>query len=67
MDNLITALTILRKYGNPKSPTHCEHDVLRVAINPNTVSEEDMNELYVLGFHPDKEDECFKSFKYGSY
>ena len=32
MDDLIAALTILRKYGNPQWPTHCEHDILYVAI-----------------------------------
>jgi len=30
MDDLIKALQILRKYGNPKYPTHCEHDTLYI-------------------------------------
>ena len=28
MEDLIKALQILLKYGNPKYPTHCEHDEL---------------------------------------
>jgi len=34
MDDLIKALQILRKYGNPGNPTHCEHDTLLVLIDP---------------------------------
>ena len=30
MENLIKALQILLKYGNPKRPTHCEHDELTI-------------------------------------
>ena len=35
MEDLIKALQILLKYGNPSYPTHCEHDELRVhGIDP---------------------------------
>lgn len=48
---LLTALQILNKYGNPKYPTHCEHDVLHICgIEPENISEEDKLELSELGF-----------------
>lgn len=50
MDDLIKALEILRRYGNPHNPTHCEHDELTVCINPIGVHEEDKEELDRLGF-----------------
>jgi hypothetical protein len=72
MDELIEALTILRKYGNPDYPTICEHDVLMiVGIDPDDVSAEDVAELDRLGFIVDRDDGCygggmFISYKYGS-
>jgi hypothetical protein len=67
MDDLIEALQILRKYGNPDYPTHCEHDVMTVGINPEDVSEEDIIKLDALGFFASSDyDECFQSFKFGS-
>lgn len=65
MDDLIEALTIFRKYGNPAYPTHCSHDMLTVMINPADVSADDMTELDRLGFHPDT-DGCFYSMRFGS-
>jgi len=66
MSGLIEALTILLKYGNPAYPTHCEHDELTVCIDPALVSVEDRERLSVLGFIADEDEECFRSFKYGS-
>lgn len=68
MDELLKALTILRKYGNPKRPFHCEHDYLYVDIQAEKVSEEDMKELEEYGFFPDEEynEGGFGSFRYGS-
>lgn len=67
MENLIRALQIFLKYGNPQRPTHCEHDVLYVDIDPTKVSEEDKNKLDELGFFPDEETgEGFISYKFGS-
>ena len=68
MKDLIAALTILLKYGNPDHPTHCEHDVLYVCgINPEDVSEEDIKKLDELGFFINEEfEDSFASFKYGS-
>jgi hypothetical protein len=67
MKDLIEALQILLKYGNPDNPTHCEHDVLWICgIDPSTVSEEDVQKLDELGFHIDESDDCFKSYRYGS-
>ena len=64
MDDLIQALLIFRKYGNPKNPTHCEHDQLFVAIDPTLVSEEDKAMLKKLSFTP--EDDAFYSYRFGS-
>lgn len=67
MEDLIKALQIFLKYGNPKWPTYCEHDVLTIVdIDPSIVSEQDKEELSQLGFFVSKEEECFKSFKFGS-
>ena len=69
MDDLIEALTILRKYGNPEWPTYCEHDCLFVIIDPKIVSDEDNRRLESLGFHesggPDHVG-CYQSFRFGS-
>lgn len=65
MEDLIKALQILLKYGNPDNPTHCEHDVLWICgINPDDVSEEDKSALHKLGFFVG--DDGFKSFRFGS-
>lgn len=67
LDGLIEALTIFRRYGNPKWPTHCEHDVMMVAINPEDVSKPDLERLDQLGFSPSSEfDEHFISYRFGS-
>jgi hypothetical protein len=68
MEDLIKALQILLKYGNPRNPSNCEHDYFYVAIDPELVSEEDIKELDNLGFFIDSEygGEGFGSFRYGS-
>lgn len=69
MKDLIEALQILLKYGNPSYPTHCEHDVLTICgISPDDVSDEDKTELDRLGFFVSDEYgvEQFQSFKFGS-
>ena len=69
MEDLIKALQILLKYGNPNYPTHCEHDVMYISdIEPADVSDEDKTELDRLGFFVSDEtgEERFQSFKYGS-
>ena len=65
MSDLIKALQIFLKYGDPGCPTHCEHDVLQVCIEPDKVSKEDKIELEKLGFDPDDE-YGFKSYRFGS-
>ena len=65
MAELIEALQIFLKYGNPDSPTHCEHDELWICgIDPADVSDEDKDKLDDLGFFVS--DGGFKSFRYGS-
>ena len=70
MNDLIEALSIMLKYGNPQSPTHCEHDVLQIHldIDPKKVSDEDRARLDELGFFVSNEggDQHFRSFRYGS-
>jgi DNA-binding protein YbaB len=65
MDDLIKALQILSKYTNDKFPTHCEHDMLSVCVDPETVTEEDKEELNRLGFLCEDE-EYFYSYRFGS-
>jgi hypothetical protein len=64
MDDLIQALLIFRKYGNPEHPTHCEHDEMFVAIDPKFVSEEDKKALEKLSFKA--VDSAFSSYRFGS-
>ena len=67
MDDLIKALMIFRKYGNPMNPFQCDHDVLVICgIDPEGVSEEDKKELDRLGFFVNQEYGQFNSFRYGS-
>ena len=66
MKDLIAALQILLKYGNPANPTHCEHDILNVDISAEGVSKKDIERLDELGFFIDEEDNTFSSFKFGS-
>ncbi len=66
MSDLIKAFQIFLKYGNPKYPTHCEHDILTVCgIDPANVSTEDKAALEELGFILGDED-AFISFRFGS-
>ena len=69
MNDLITALSILLKYGNPAYPTCCEHDILYInEINPDDVSSEDIEKLSNLGFKITNEFgyNSFYSHKFGS-
>lgn len=70
MKDLIEALQIFLKYGNPDYPSHCEHDVFYIKIDPVKVSNEDKKKLDKLGFMAGEEDEDydggFYSFKFGS-
>jgi hypothetical protein len=67
MEDLIKALQIFLKYGNPEYPTNCSHDELMICeIAPSEVSDEDKIELDKLGFFVSEEDDCFKSFRFGS-
>lgn len=53
MEDLIKALRIFMKYGNPGNPTCCEHDKLVVMIDPRLVSQQDKKLLEGLSFYPD--------------
>lgn len=67
MSKLIEALQIFLKYGDPEYPTNCSHDELTICgIDPSAVSAEDKTKLDELGFFVCENEECFKSFRYGS-
>lgn len=69
MKDLIEALTILLKYGDPPNPTCCEHDELFICgIDPSVVSKPDKKRLKELGFEITDEsgEPQFRSFRYGS-
>ena len=67
MEDIIKALQILFKYGNPHNPFHCEHDTLYVwGIDPSEVSDADKKELDRLGFFEDEDGEGFISYRFGS-
>lgn len=73
LSTLIESLKILRTYSNPSYPTHCEHDILMVCIDPNTVSVAHRQRLTDLGWHYNLKptnceigDPCFYSYAYGS-
>ncbi len=64
MKEIIQALQIFLKYGNPHSPFHCEHDTLYVMIEPQIVSVEDKAALRELGFIAASDN--FVSHRFGS-
>jgi hypothetical protein len=66
MEDLIKALQIFLKYGNPDYPTICNHEELFVDIEPEKVSEEDLKTLEELGFFPTEDGYGFYSFRFGS-
>lgn len=66
MEDLIKALTIFLKYGNPHNPTNCSHDELFVDIDPELVSDEDKLALNELSFFVNDEYPGFSSFRFGS-
>jgi hypothetical protein len=66
MNELIEALTIMRKYANPEQPTNCTHDLLQVCVDPGLVSPADLARLEGLHFYPDSDGMGFYSTWFGS-
>jgi hypothetical protein len=69
MDDLIEALNIVRPYMTEygaKYPTHCEHDVLILNVDPTVISETDRGRLLDLSFFVSTEFDALVSFKFGS-
>lgn len=66
LSNFVEAFQIFLKYGDITYPTHCEHDVLTVCVKPTKVSKEDKKRLNELGFNEDEDEDCFRSYRYGS-
>jgi len=69
MKDLIEALTIFLKYTDIEYPTHCEHGVLTVCVDPALVTAADKDRLEELGFDAGEDgsdQECgFYSFRFG--
>lgn len=66
MNDLIEALQIFLKYTDTKYPTHCEHDILTVNVDPALVSKEDKERLHDLDFDADDTYCHFYSYRFGS-
>lgn len=67
MKELIEALNIFLKYGNPSRPTHCEHDTLWICgYTQEEISPEDTKTLEKLGFFYSEGDDTWMSYRYGS-
>lgn len=70
MEDLIEALQIFLKYGNPEYPLHCGHDILYIDhVKPKNVSREDKSRLEELGFFTEGSSEIdgngFYSYRFG--
>lgn len=65
MNDLIEALTIFAKYGNPSNPTCFIHDMLLV-MAPENLSDEDSDRLKNLSFFYSAEYDCWASYRFGS-
>lgn len=67
MDDLIEALQLMATKAKPAYPTHCEHDVLTVGVDPALFTESELTRLEELGFNVYEDDpEVFQSFRFGS-
>ena len=65
MKDLIEALNIFTKYGEPGF--QCEHDVLIICgIDYEVISAKDMKRLDILSFFFSDEFDNFASFRFGS-
>ena len=66
MSDLIEALQIFLKYGNPHNPTHCSHDELWICVETGNITDDDNKRLEELDFHYDENDDSWKSFRFGA-
>lgn len=69
MEDLIKALTIISKYlegYHKERPISCEHDVMFVQVDYKKISNDDLDELRVLGFRPCEDLGNMMSTRYGS-
>jgi hypothetical protein len=66
VDDLIEALGIFRRYSDTKFPTHCEHDVMYVAVPPDNMKPSHIARLKTLGFNITDSGEMFESTLFGS-
>lgn len=68
MKDLIEALQIFYKYtGDINNPTLCEHNVMIVAYDETVcLNIKDAHRVKELGFFYSTDDECWKSYRFGS-
>lgn len=66
LSTLIEALQIFITYGDVAYPTDCEHDLLRVMVDPSIVSDDHKVRLEELGFIADDSLGVFESSAFGS-
>lgn len=69
MHELIQALTFadeILKDGLPDYPTYCSHDCLWLCIDIEQFDKDKRDKMDELGFFVCEEDECFKSYRFGS-
>jgi hypothetical protein len=67
VEDLIKALKIFATYGNPRYPTHCEHDCLHImGVTKDEMSGEHIAAVELLGFLWSDSDEAWISFRFGS-
>ena len=63
MEDLIKAFQIFAKYTDKKHPIYCNDETLFVLVAPAEVSDEDIEELKILGFRANIENgEHFYSY-----
>ena len=67
MEDLIEALQIFLKYGNPNYPIECGwQELYTCGIDPAAVSTEDTARLSELGFFVREGAKCFESYRFGN-
>lgn len=66
MVDLIQALQIIATRCTPERPTNCEHDTLWVNADESLFTDDEITELYDLGFFIPDNYGGFMSYRFGS-
>lgn len=59
-------LGILAQHPGGPFPLHCEHDTLYALCSPDRFTADELDKLKDLGFFIDEDEDCFKSYRFGS-